>query len=190
MRPKSWPQGLVYARESIACEVNMSFLRHCLNTGNPEDLLKQSWVIAEKCVHPSLLTKKVQPSHPLYYQKTPKGHVNYGVFAQEKIERGIELGEYVGGISLRNIRDFSCDHKFPSAYLWTILLNGLWLIIDGQIVSNELALVNDYRGISSAPNVEMRGIIHQGLIYFGYVTVKEIQKDEEVLVYYGHKFCT
>ncbi|MEI8301263.1 MAG: SET domain-containing protein-lysine N-methyltransferase [Chlamydiota bacterium] len=191
MRPKSWPTRLSYGRESISSEMNMCFLRSYLYTGNPEDYEKHSWVIEEKCVHPHLEIKKIQKPHPLYYQKTGKGYVNYGVFAKEHIETGAEIGEYVGELCLRN-GDYSIQSIFASLsyseYRWFIKANNLFLIIDGQSVANELAFINDYRGISLKPNVEMKAIIHQGLMYYGYVTLSDIHKGEEILVNYGDMF--
>ncbi len=191
MRPKSWPTRLSYGRESIASEMNIWFLRNYLYTGKAEDFLKHSWVIAERCVHHHLEIKKIQKPHPLFYQKTRQGYANYGVFAKEKIESGVELGEYVGELWLKNGNypiQTILNNKSSPEYRWIIKVNNLFLIMDGQSIANELALVNDYRGISAKPNVEMKAIIHQGYMYYGYVTVSEIQKGEEVLVEYGDLF--
>jgi hypothetical protein len=191
MCPKLWPISLSYARESISYEMNIHLLRQYLARDNVEDGLKQSWVIEEKCIHPYLEIKKIQQPHPLCDQKTRKGHVNYGVFAAEKIDSGIELGEYVGEMWLRNSGysiNTMCDNLGSSDYRWIIQVNTFYVIIDAQNIANEMSLVNDYRGISSKPNVVMREIMHQGLVYYGYVTICEIQRNEEVLVDYGFRF--
>ena len=60
--------------------------------------------------------------------------------------------------------------------------------IDGQNIANEMSFVNDYRGVALRPNVHMQPIVHKGRCHFGYVTVKDIQKDEELLTDYGEMF--
>ena len=187
MYPKRWPKRLVYARESIAPEINISLLRSYFHTNNPSDYQKHSWVIEEKCVYPHLAIKKLQIPHPLALQKTKKGYSNYGVFATEKIKAGVELGEYVGELLLRSRDYVTQNHHLNtpcSEYSWSILAGNLLLTIDCHHIANELAFVNDYRGINPNPNVQMKAIIHKGLKYYGYVTVCEIQKGEEILANY------
>jgi len=194
MVPKSWPKRLTYARESDSVEVNLSFLRYYLYTGNVEDLHKNSWVIENKCVQPHLQIKKIIPSlkmsdgrfHPLANQKTLAGHPNYGVFAREKIKIDTEIGEYVGEMSIN--QEYNSPMACYSEYTWKIRVNNLVLFIDAQNIANELGLINDYLGLSVKPNLAMKPIIHKGFYYFGYVSICDIEKGEELLVDYGKAF--
>lgn len=149
MYPKRWPRRLVYARESISPEIHISLLRNYLHTTNPDHYHKHSLVIAEKCVYPHLEIKKIQLPHPLSKQKTHRGYANYGLFATEKIDANVELGEYVGELLLRN-RDFPIENNHSiipySEYSWSIILDHLLLTIDCHRIGNELAFVNDYKG--------------------------------------------
>ena len=46
-----------------------------------------------------------------------------------------------------------------------------------------------YRGLKEAPNVKTKWIIHRGIAYFGYETIREIEKDEELVVDYGKEWA-
>jgi hypothetical protein len=198
MTPKFWPKRLNYARKSVSVEIAHVVLQHCLRSGNSEDFYQTSRVIEENCVHPHLQIKKITSdlkidglrSHPLAHKKTLMGHLNYGLFATEKIKIDTEIGEYVGEISIVNPHEcmtVSPMNRF-SEYVWVVKANNLFFKIDAQNIANELALVNDYRGLRSFPNVKMSAIIHKGFYYFGYVASLDIQKGEELLVDYGEDF--
>jgi hypothetical protein len=199
MIPKSWPKRFKYAKESCSPGIHHCILQQYLRSLNPEDLYKTSKVIEEKCVHPHLQIKKItsslkihgQQPHPLANKKTLHGHSNYGIFASEKIYAGAEIGEYVGEICIinpKNSNDInSKTHRF-SEYKWRFIVNNVTFEIDAQNVANELALINDYRGLSCAPNVTMVTIIHKGFFYFGYAACCDINKGDELLVDYGDVF--
>lgn len=192
MPPKLWPNRLTYAKESVSAEVNITFLRHYLLTCTPEGAEKSSWMIKKKCVHPHLRIKKItDASHPLSGQKTLKGYANLGIFAAKQICKGEEIGEYVGEIFVTSTEEKDAFAKAcRSEYSWVVKIHNFFLTIDAQNIANELALVNDYRGLRSSPNVKMRPIIHEGVLYFGYIAVCDIQKGEEVLADYGEIFWT
>jgi hypothetical protein len=187
MLPKHWPKRLLYARECVSSEIHMTLLRSYLYTGNPEDIYKCSWVIENTCVHPHLEIKKLLSPHPLSHQKTKQGYANYGVFATQPIEPGVELGEYVGELILKSRQDLVQSQHLNitySEYSWSILLDHLLLTIDCHRIGNELAFINDYRGLCPKPNVHMQPIIHKGMKYYGYVTICCIKQGEEILVDY------
>ncbi len=192
--PKGWPQRATYAQEPVAPEMNLAILRDFLTAENPNDLHKTSPLIASASVHPHLHIKKIEdPLHPLSRQKTLKGHANYGVFASANIPSRTEIGEYVGEIYLyfaspeQSVQTVFAKLPF-SEYRWMFKAQNVFVAIDGQNVANEMSLVNDYRGIALEPNVHMQTILHKGRCYFGYVTVREIQKGEELLTDYGEMF--
>jgi hypothetical protein len=179
--------------------MNLCFLRFWLFIEKPSDFSKYSRVIGEKCVHPDLQIQKITGSlkfngdvpHPLYAQKTLEGHSNYGIFATKKITAGTEIGEYVGEVYLRNIdepKEIIFDRIPFSEYAWIIQINKVFLIINAKNIANELALINDYRGIRPKPNVEMQLIIHEGAYYSAYVSICDIQEGEELVVDYGDRF--
>lgn len=194
MIPKGWPKRATYAKEPVAPEMNLAILRDFLTTENPEDLHKTSSLIESSSVHPHIQIQKIEdPRHPLNCQKTLKGHANYGIFASELIPDRTEIGEYVGEIYLylaspeQSVQTVFAKLPF-SEYRWMFKAQHLFVAIDGQNIANEMALVNDHRGIALEPNVRMQPILHKGRCYFGYVTVREIQKDEELLTDYGEMF--
>jgi SET domain-containing protein len=190
MAPKSWPKRATYGRESVGAEMNLSLLQQFLHTGNPEDQQKSSWVIENRTVYPHLQIKKITCSlkeHPLANQNTKAGHPNYGLFATAKIQAGTEIGEYVGEISIVDPRVLT-SLASRSEYLWIVTVNQLFLKIDAQRIANELSLINDYRCLAVKPNVKMSPFIHKGIYYFGYVSISDIQKGEELLVDYGEDF--
>ena len=128
--------------------------------------------------------------HPLAHKKTLMGHVNYGIFAADEIKKGAEIGEYIGEISLINPQEVAtvCSKTHFSEYVWVVTANNLFFAIDAHRIANELALVNDYRGLSASPNVKMTTIIHKGFYHFGYIASVDIRKGEELLVDYGENF--
>lgn len=191
--PKGWPERANYSKEPMAPEMNISILRAFLSTGNPEDLHKTSPLIEAQSVHPHIRIKKLSASHPLGAQKTLKGHAHYGIFATKSISTQTEIGEYVGEMYLYfNTPEASAQKVFAglpfSEYRWMVQANHLFLAIDGQNIANEMALINDYRGLAAQPNVAMQPIIHRGSCHFGYVAVRDIQKGEELLTDYGELF--
>lgn len=191
--PKGWPKRAAYSKTPIAPEMNLAILRDFLSTGKPEDLHKTSSLIEAQAVHPHIYIKKLPASHPLGRQKTLKGHANYGIFAAEAISAGAVIGEYVGEMYLYlNTPDASVQSVFAglpfSEYRWMVQAHHLFVAIDGQNIANEMALINDYRGLAKKPNAAMQAIIHKGRCHFGYVACWDIKKGEELLTDYGEMF--
>jgi hypothetical protein len=48
-----------------------------------------------------------------------------------------------------------------------------------------MTFVNDFRGLGPSPNVHWKWMIHEGIYYFGYATLRDIEPNEELLVNYG-----
>ena len=125
--------------------------------------------------------------HPLSDSEVFPGHEQHGVFAKRKISKGAELGEYVGEISfgLENLKSF---HPFKGVHCWRVQFGDVGLNISSKKIANELAFINDYRGLRDTPNVRPTWILHRGVFYFGYETIREIEPMEELLIDYGKTF--
>ncbi len=197
MEPPNWLKDFIYSKEIISQEIGLTFLRSLLSTGSPEDLDKISPFIETRTVHPALkiekITKNINCSegkpHPLISAKTLRGHKQRGIFAESFIPKGTELGEYVGEVFLRNIEaDISDILSFCSEYTWQVKVKDFMLITDPKKWANELAFINDYRGIKESPNVASGLIIHRGAFHFGYITIADIEAKEELLVDYGERY--
>ncbi|MBS3904229.1 MAG: SET domain-containing protein-lysine N-methyltransferase [Simkania sp.] len=192
MAPKFFPKGFVYRQESIAPEVDIAFLRFFLLTGDAEDLNRVSWVIENKQVHPyvkiQILNKKNgrNSSHPLVGISTLRGHVQRGLFATKTIPADTDLGEYVGEVYLTD-KNAKVRAGF-SEYTWMIPIKECFFFVDAGKVANELAFINDYRGLQPKPNVMARWTVHRGAFYFVYATMREISAGEELLVDYGDNY--
>jgi hypothetical protein len=194
MAPKYWPKGFVYATESVSPEMNLSLMRMFLGA---EDSQIVSWVIENKTVCPHMkilpLTKArfKNCSHPLIGKRSPSGHLQRGVFATQMIPKGTELGEYVGEVYLIDEEKYS-ESIFakvkPSEYAFRLKIGSYYWIVEPKKIANELAFINDYRGIAPEPNIKSGWIIHRGLKYLAYVTIKDIAPDQELLTNYGETY--
>lgn len=197
MPPKYWPEGFEYTRESLTPEMHPGLFRSLLSAEKTNDLHRISQVIEEKRVHPDLEIKIISKntlldkSHPLADLKSQKGHIHRGVFATKDIPQGVELGEYVGEAYLMSMREFievgETKHSL-SEYAWRIVGKDYLFFVDGKKFANELAFVNDYKGLQSRPNVIAHWIGHRGACYFGYSTRYDIRAGEELLADYTHDY--
>jgi len=195
MTPKFWPKGFVYAAESVAPEMNISLMRMFL--GAAEDIERISWVIENKTVYPHMqilpLTKNrfKNSSHPLMDKRARGGYMQRGVFATQMIPKGTELGEYVGEMYLID-RDNYPDSIFAktklSEFAFRLTIGTHYWITEPKKIANELALINDYRGIEPEPNIRPELIAHRGFYYLAYVTIKDIAANHELLTNYGNGY--
>jgi SET domain-containing protein len=195
MVPQHWPKGFVYATESVSPEMNLSLLRMFL--GAAEDFEKISWVIENKTVYPHMqilpLSKSrfKNSSHPLIDKRARRGYVQRGVFATQMIPKGTELGEYVGEMYLVD-REQYAESIFAktklSEFAFRLTIGTHYWITEPKNMANELAMINDYRGIAPEPNVRSELIAHRGLRYLAYVTIKDIPVHGELLTSYGETY--
>lgn len=194
MAPKNWPKRLIYSPVAVPINIHPHVLRLCLSTCNPDDLKKICPCIAEKRVHKSLKIQKISAlnrPHRLLAVEKELQQIQYGLFASKKISKEDELGEYTGRVSfVHKESELSSTHEEHgrSRYCWLLKFNNHLLLIDAQKVANEMALVNDYRGISEQPNAKAKWMIHQGSYYFGYAALRDIEAGEEIVVDYGKKY--
>ncbi|MBM3201652.1 MAG: SET domain-containing protein [Chlamydiae bacterium] len=184
---KSWPDYLPFSSCSHSHELPMELLRLLMFSANERSV--DSSLFEKNRVHANLCVEKLShfvPNHPLAKQRTLSGNDQHGVFATKVIPQGEVIGEYVGRIYY-----FSSEEEklTPfSEYKWTIVHPHYTVVVDSQYGANELALINDYRGIANGPNVEPCFVSYKGSRYFSYITSREIFPQEELLVDYGDQF--
>lgn len=185
--PKDWPEGFVYARQCCASQLHPAILNEFLKTGREEDCLVTSPIIERGLLHPHISLVKITPrmNHPLshsMYEKRP----HYGLFASAPIGQGVELGEYVGELQLlaanwkHNLKDF--DHA------WTLERGPFLFVLNAKKIANELAFMNDYRGIGKEPNVKPKWVVHQGCYHLMFETILPVKAKEELLIDYGEGY--
>lgn len=189
MKPQNWPKEFTYSPRSISSEISYDFLRFCLGVPEPEEHI--SALIEEAKVHPHIKIETVNEMHPLARARTKEGHMQRGVFATHPLSAHEELGEYVGALFLEN-EDQPLEKIFAkralSEYAWIAKMHHFFLLVEPRQVANELAFVNDFRGIAQEANVGVKWIRHRGSFYFGYETRVPIQAGEELLVDYGQNY--
>jgi len=106
------------------------------------------------------------------------------VFAQDAIPAETEIGEYVGEIALGK-EAIEEALPFKGVHCWKVPFGSIFLYISSERIANELAFVNDYRGIGREPNVRKKWILHRASYYFGFETIRDVKPGEELLVDYG-----
>lgn len=176
MPPEHWPPHCTYSGTSLlkGCDefTLKLYLRCCF--GQKADLDVASSLISQGKVHPHLAMAMLKKPHPLAGER--------GIFATAPLKKEIILGEFVGVMSLTDAP------KGLSKYACCLKLGDLFLVIDPETVANELAFVNDYRGLGKAPNVGVTWIPHDGSFYFGFKTICPIPAGQELLVDYGDSY--
>lgn len=189
MKPRNWPEEFTYSPTSISSEISYEFLRFCL--GVPEHEEHISSVIEKARVHPHIKIEILKEAHPLAKVRTKEGYIQRGVFAARSLPAQEELGEYVGALFLENgdepLEKIFAKHKL-SEYAWIAKMHHYFLLIEPKQVANELAFINDFRGIASEPNIGVKWIKHRGSFYFGYVTLSPVEAGDELLVDYGQNY--
>jgi hypothetical protein len=182
--PENWPQGFSYSPISLYLGISQNLFRHLLSTTHPESRNRIAPCIENQTVHLHLAIRKITENfrcfgkmpHPLVGQ--------YGVFAHEKIPKETELGEYVGEVSFGK-EDSEIPRIFKGVHCWRASFGSFLLHISSERIANELAFINDFRGVQKDPNVRPKWILHRGAHYFGFETIREIGPMEELLVDYG-----
>jgi len=180
MKPRNWPKSFQYSPTSIVRGIHPTLFSHFRTSVHPEDFEKRSDLVAKQKVYPHLTIKKLFPPHPIAKETS---EVQWGLFATKKIARGTVLGEYVGEIGIDRNEVLTTEKR--GAYTWVFPLNGMRIYICSTRIANELTFSNDFRGIQEKPNIEHHIFVHLGIYYFGYITIREIQPNEELLIDYG-----
>lgn len=186
MATKNWPQEFTYISGSFSSELHVFLIDSLFASKPPKGEPNECDLIANKSVHPSIEVRILEETHPLSKSFNPNmSHEQRGVFASASIGKKEVLGEYAGEIF--TVGSWS-KKKRPSAYAWVFSINKRMFFIDGSQYANELAFVNDYRNISKGPNVEEVVFWHKNRAYFGYQTIRKIEKDEELLIDYKENY--
>lgn len=103
----------------------------------------------------------------------------YGLFAETPLDEGELIGHYTGVI--RPVSRFHpelngyCIH-YPSRF-W----NAKYLVLDAEKEGNELRFVNH----SDYPNLEVKCLLHKGMLVFCFFTKFPVVKGEQLTCYYG-----
>jgi hypothetical protein len=189
LQPKNWPEKHHYSPESIGKETHIVLLRLALLSEDSDSILP---CIEEKRAHPDLVIRKIDSQlsycgatpHPLAGLKDTKGREHYGLFAARSIPKGSALGEFVGEVTLLSRADAERQQKLAYNFIIPLENQSFWCI-DSDTIANEMMYVNDYRGLKDEPNTHLTRMAHRGIFYFVYATLREIEPNEEILVYYG-----
>ena len=172
-QPRHWPSSHHYISESFSEDLHPTFFSHLLLAVGEED--QTIPLLEEKSVHLSLQIKKLSTPHPLAGE--------LGLFASEAIPAHTPLGAYAGKLRL-------IDHCWPidpkeCDYAWTLKLQRFMFIIDAKTHGNELAFVNDFRGLAPQPNTIPKWVVHNSTYHLIFETASPIAAGEELLIDYG-----
>ncbi|OGH98720.1 MAG: hypothetical protein A2X42_02225 [Candidatus Margulisbacteria bacterium GWF2_38_17] len=102
--------------------------------------------------------------------------IGYGLFADEDIKKNSWIGEYSGRLHLANGKREESEY----GWLYPTMKNNIFTI-EASKYGNYTRYVNH----SFKPNVVARSIYFKDYWHFGYVAIKAISKNEQLLVNYG-----
>lgn len=112
-----------------------------------------------------------------------KCYKQYGLFATRDFKEGVAIGNYTGLIT-PNIAKTSQLYSFEFYKDKT-----QEFILDAEQSGNEFRFINDYRGISSEPNIHFWAGKHEmGSYQVVVVTDRDIKKGEELVADYGDNY--
>ncbi len=117
---------------------------------------------------------------PVYIQWI-SDEIGYGVFAQERIEAGELIAEYVGRVIPRATVS-TWSWKYPSS--GTFKGHPVPASLTGEQYANETRFIND----GDVANVETKFVFHNGLWHLLYVAKQGIEPGEELLISYGPRY--
>jgi hypothetical protein len=172
--PGLWPEQFLYITESFSAHLHPMILKNLLcAVGVDEESIIP--LLDKATIHPHITLKPLSSPHPLAGQ--------WGLFASDFIDVDSDLGEYVGELHLID----ACWPLNPVDYdfAWTLKMENFFFIIDAKKWANQLAFVNDFRGLSKQPNVAPKWVVHRGSYHLIFRTVAPIEKGEELLIDYG-----
>lgn len=187
--PKDWPKEIVYLRapsysKKIAQEALKALILPVSNMPPDEKARKSSGP------HTNVkITKISSPSHPANGQ--------HGLFASQHIPPDSFILPYLGFVHDKADTDEASDYDLS-------LERDFGVGVDATSYGNEARFINDYRGISAAPNAEFRDIfvdtgkgkVEKSIGVFVLSAgksgkrAKGIPKGQEILISYGKGFWT
>ncbi|HXW53485.1 MAG TPA: SET domain-containing protein-lysine N-methyltransferase [Myxococcota bacterium] len=132
-----------------------------------------------------LFDKQVSALHMAdIYVKFIDDELGYGVFANSDIKKEALIGEYTGVIELKsNVKNTTWAWSYPSD-IYKEELHIPAISVDSRLSGNGMRFVNH----SDDPNCEMRRIFLDGYVHSLYVAIKDIAKDQQILISYGSSY--
>lgn len=103
----------------------------------------------------------------------------YGLFAENKIEKFDVLGEYTGVIT-------SNGGRYVAGFKGLEKTNNYG--VDAQKAGNELRFINDYRNINDKPNTILKNTFIDRRPKILVVALDNIEPDQEILLDYGEGY--
>ncbi|PVH96356.1 hypothetical protein DM02DRAFT_617262 [Periconia macrospinosa] len=187
--PNNWPPGVVYLHQPCYSKRLQTDAAATL-TFSKSDL--PSTEEPRKCKGPFAnvkITPIFVPSHPANGQS--------GLFAAQHLPPDTFILPYIGYVHGPNDLDENSDYDLS-------LDRELGIGVDASKMGNEARFINDYRGVSAAPNAEFRHVfvdVGKGRVEkrMGVFVLsagksgkraKGIEKGREILVSYGKGFWT
>jgi hypothetical protein len=181
--PKGWPKESTVSFVSNIVYSSAVTKEHklALTSPSPNASIMSNPVSPASLVNIKQIT---QATHPAYGQ--------HGLFAARNLTPGSFILLYLG--LLHGVSDTD-----PTSSYDLNLDSELGIGIDAQKMGNEARFINDYRGVTSRPNVEFRDVwvrmgkdaVERRIGVFalsGKGREKGIRKGEEILVSYGKGF--
>jgi len=195
-KPLNWPSSVRYIGRNV------------YTLPGPEDTLSRVWLLQRlnerRTPLPGLQIQILHPYHKLYDINQPD---NRGLFANEVIEEGQWLGQYAG--HARQMASTDGRSRFvmrmPSGFhAWRQKMEGASTydehVVDALHAGNELRFINDYRGITTEPNVTYEVTVARNgclgsddgatggftdELVMGVKALCRIEKGQEILAHYG-----
>lgn len=172
-----WPAEFIYTPLPFSSELHPALFWSLLAAETIEEQIHP--LIENQRVHPFLEVRKLtDPHHRLQGQR--------GLFAKDHIVQDSDLGTYAGEMKLLN----PCFSIAKGNWTYALIgwLGPYYLLINAEKYANEMAFMNDYRGICKEPNVAMRTVVHRGVYFPMFYALKEISAGDELLWDYGDAY--
>lgn len=187
--PNGWPGDAIYLyAPSYSKKLSVEKTRTLILSKS--DLPQNTRVYGSSGPHPNVkITPISDKSHP--------AHDQHGLYASQHLPPDSFILPYLGYVHDKTDTDEASDYDLS-------LDRDLGIGVDATTVGNEARFINDYRGISTAPNAEFRDIyvnINNGKVEKGVGVfvlsagksgkrAKGIGRGQEILVSYGKGFWT
>jgi hypothetical protein len=190
--PLNWPEDYIYTSRSFCGQMHPNLFASFLPS-SPQGEEGLGLLVKKGEVHSSIQMRRITPHlkyrghgpHPLAHTKYGK-RAQLGVFATHAIDSEVELGEYVGELTIL-AQDWKAHFK-DSDHAWTLDLGPFVVLVNAKKYANELAFINDYRGLSQESNVKAKWVAFDESFHVVFMTKRAIQKEEELLLDYGEAY--
>lgn len=187
--PKGWPGGAIYLyapsySKKLVTEKTKALIF------SQSDLPQNTQIYRSGGPHPNVkITPISDQSHP--------AHNQHGLYTNQHLPPDSFILPYLGYVHDKTDTDEASDYDLS-------LDRELGIGVDATSMGNEARFINDYRGVSTAPNAEFRDIyintsngkVEKGVGVFVLSAgksgkrAKGIGRGQEILVSYGKGFWT